>query len=182
MSVQLIEELSDSHSNMWLLEIGFVEFNYANFRRQKVDQFLRSYLPEISFEHRDGNAPAVINRDLKMSISYSKTYAAIIISKYRCGIDIQTKDAQIELANRLFLTDSELKLIQSRAELFIAFSAKESVFKLLAGKVKSFKKDLTIQSINEHDVIIDSKKSQFIVNFENRLEFVLTYVVDRRKI
>ena len=175
MSVQLIEAISDVDANIWLLDIGFVETNYSQFRRQKVDQFLKSHLPELIFEHGDGNSPCVINHELNMSISYSKNFAAIIVSKQSCGIDIQTKDSQIEMVSRLFLTENELQFIAKKNELFSAWSAKETTYKLLEGGVKSIKNDLRITSLNEGEIIIRSNGIQYDVILKDHHEFILSY-------
>lgn len=174
MSVHLIEEITECNADIWMLDIGFVETNYSQFRRKKVDQFLKSRLPEIKFEHRDGNPLYVINRDLNMSISYSKNFAAIIVSQQICGIDIQTKDSQIEMASHLFITENESQFIQSKSDLFSAWSAKETVYKLLGGKLSSIK-DLQITSFCKGKMKIVSDDNQYDVIVNDHQEFILSY-------
>src|SRR5690606_36591656 len=92
----------------------------------------------------DENGKPYLNNGLAFSISHSGIYAAIIINKTGCGIDIEKISPKVERIKHKFLNDTDLELIDSLDDyplkiLTMYWCAKEALYKLYGNKKLIFK-------------------------------------------
>ena len=78
--------------------------------------------------------PHIKGSDLEISISHTKEYISLILSKdKKVGIDIEILDPRIKRIQNKFLRDDELAFINPNhliEQLYIIWSAKETLFKI----------------------------------------------------
>ncbi|MCL2597176.1 MAG: 4'-phosphopantetheinyl transferase superfamily protein [Paludibacter sp.] len=105
----------------------------------------------VEIAHDENGIPFLKDNSLKISISHSKTYVAVIShSTQKVGIDIEDiSDKILRLAER-FLSKKELKIIpQSPENYTIAWAAKEAAYKIIGKGATNFRQSLEIQKIEK---------------------------------
>lgn len=181
--MEVIDQLIDSNLSLWVLKIGLSEQNIARFRREKIARFFQEYYPSIEVEHYDHLPPKVKQDNLNVSFSYSREYAAILLSDSRaCGVDLQTVDVDITKGGYLFTTDKERELLSDKTAYFAAWSAKEAAYKLLQGNVNSFRDDLSIEKVGREEIVLTTPYGAFHVVVKSYKDFVLAFVIDEKNL
>ncbi|MFZ1609696.1 MAG: 4'-phosphopantetheinyl transferase superfamily protein [Chitinophagales bacterium] len=93
--------------------------------------------------------PYLGNYDVKISLSHTDNYAAVIVSKdFEVGIDIEDPSRDISILRNKFLSQEENnQLIHSdlKLELMLYWSAKEVVYKIYGKRKLDFKEDMFIK-------------------------------------
>ena len=148
---------------------SFYELIYKE-KRNKIDKLLdfsekkKSIIAEImlkdllldydieyeqcSFKVSDNGKPYISNYDIYFSISHSKNYIAVCVSKNNIGIDIED---QKEIDNSILdyiSTKEEKKFIKSNNSFLILFTLKEAYIKL---------NDLNITGLKDISVVEDNR-------------------------
>ncbi len=99
--------------------------------------------------------------DFSISLSHSRSYVAVIYSKYKVAIDIEEYRQQILKITPKFVRDDEKSIFTSLEDLTVLWSAKETMFKLTNASQNLL--DFCITRISdktlEGRVIIDGKIS-----------------------
>jgi len=133
--------------------------------------------------------------EFEISISHSKTLAAIAISKeFHVGIDIETIDLRLlKIANK-FLSVSELlslKALSSTIEqirfLTIVWTAKESLYKITGPHI-DYKNDITVEkfSLNQSGTLIvkcqkDKEVKTFVASYKTiEATNILTWIKEKK--
>ena len=102
--------------------------------------------PIISY---DGNGKPYLDRNLGVSISHTKEFVAILISKKNhAGIDLEGVRERITVLSEKFVNDLERKsvpLTNQIAYLHVLWGAKEALFKLYGRGELDFKENLFIE-------------------------------------
>lgn len=102
---------------------------------------------ELLFD--DQGKPYLGNYDVKISLSHTDNYAAVIVSKdHEVGIDIEDPSRDISILRNKFLSPEENnQLIHSdlKLELMLYWSAKEVVYKIYGKRKLEFKDDMFIK-------------------------------------
>ncbi len=101
---------------------------------------------EISYHHN--GKPLLADNSYHISISHSKKWIAVIVSKNRLvGIDIETPNDKIARISEKFMGAEELKNFSTKADkriLHIIWSAKEVLYKIIGNQAVDFSKQLQI--------------------------------------
>ncbi|MCK5781327.1 MAG: 4'-phosphopantetheinyl transferase superfamily protein [Flavobacteriales bacterium] len=103
---------------------------------------------DFDLSYNSDGAPKL--KDRFISISHTKKYVSICISKLRVGIDIERKRSQIFRISHKFVNDKErVKFnIESIDELSVIWNSKEAMFKLCDRSGIDFKANLNVDSID----------------------------------
>lgn len=130
---------------------------------------------EISYDAQ--GKPFLKNSDKTISISHAKAYAAIILSnKPQTGIDIERMNRPIEHIAAKFVSDTELQqiAIANRIfQLYLYWSAKETLYKIYGKKKLSFIENLRIQPLRNRD---EKRFTGEIVNHNFYQKYTLHYL------
>jgi 4'-phosphopantetheinyl transferase EntD len=99
--------------------------------------------------------PYLLDKSLQISISHSKDYTAILLSRYkRTGLDLEYMSHRISSIADKFINEKE-KITASadlrRYHLYIHWCAKEALYKICDKKNINFKKNLTIEPFEPFD-------------------------------
>lgn len=100
--------------------------------RRAVSELISRYLgPDVRIVHDDDGSPRLVGSDLNVSVSHSRSFAAVMLSPgCRCGVDIEEPRLdQLARVRSKFLTPAEL---EAGVDLLEAWTAKEAVFKAAA--------------------------------------------------
>lgn len=98
--------------------------------KEAVASLLASAAPGVTVSHYDNGAPYVPDRpDVFISVSHSRTHAAIALSSVPVGIDIEQPRAQLLRVAPRFLSETEMKIFNTPALLLRAWTATEAVYK-----------------------------------------------------
>ncbi len=139
----------------------------------------------------DENGSPFLSNKGKISISHSKDWAGIIISKYNVGIDIEQIDKKIKRIIPKFLSKEEQKQVSLNdlTALYLYWSAKESMVKVTNNKSFAYNKDLKIEPFKTNksgffNGIINqrNKKLKLEFNYEVFNNIVLVWCVMKNKI
>ena len=119
--------------------------------------------------------PHLLNSEYKISISHSRNYVAIILSKkYNIAIDIEIHESRIEKISKKFLNQSELKYLNSEykiEQMYIIWCAKESLYKLYSIGGLDFRKNILVKPFKYKDnqikgnITASIKKNNFNKNY-----------------
>ena len=183
---------------LWKLNLGELDYfeldEYdRNLMKAKKNELVREQflavrkilqLEDPSYKIRyDESGKPYINSDLNISISHSKSMAAIVFSEHNlAGIDIEHKQNKIIRIKNKFLNDSE-KLENEYQynvdNLTMMWTAKESIYKALGIKGVSLSDNIIIKNINKskgHGYYIKGKeKYKFDLKFFSIEEYILCY-------
>lgn len=128
------------------------------------------------------NKPFLLVHPFPISITHSHDYAAVIMHKYRrVGIDLERVNPSIASVQDKFLTKDELRFFENDIQkLTLAWSAKESAFKLIGRKGLSLKKHIDLSIPNggtmRGSIAYESSRLDVIVNYRTIEDYVLTFV------
>jgi 4'-phosphopantetheinyl transferase len=128
--------------------------------------------------------PHLVNDSRFISISHCDGYAAAIAAEATVGVDVERVHPRVQRIKNRFLSDEELKLLgTSDASLMLAWSAKESVYKMHGEKKLLFKEQIRIE---QHDpttcvlyvrLKLDGTQQLLRVRYQFVNECVLSWVV-----
>ena len=152
-----------------------------------------------TIEYDQHGKPFIPSSTWKISISHSGAYVGVMLSnKGEVGMDLEYADPRILGIAPRFLNDEEYERLRSGADpiekITVAWSAKESVYKLLGSGKFSFSKDLMTAPFDlatQGSLLVEVSESgflkgTFLVNFEKgewegyatKEPLLLTWVLD----
>lgn len=106
---------------------------------------------ECDVFHDEMGKPSLSEEHLRISISHTKGYAAILLSPLReVGLDIEQFSDKIFHVRDKFLRAEEKQIIDStdRTQLLLCWSAKESVYKLYEGLRPEYWEQITVKALD----------------------------------
>ncbi len=112
---------------------------------------------ECDVSHDEMGKPSLPEAHLRISISHTKGYAAILISPLReVGLDIEQFSDKVFHVRDKFLRAEEKQIIDStdRTQLLLCWSAKEAVYKLYEGLRPEYWEQITIKALNMDQCVI----------------------------
>jgi len=133
--------------------------------------------------------PYLVNKSLHISITHSKNYAAVMIHpEFPVGIDLENRTERVKEVSKRFLNESEQKLFSKEtntAKLEIAWSAKETLFKIIGHDVQDFAATLEILPfiLNESGTlhVLHTNGSRiYELQYQQNEYFTLVYSVDKK--
>lgn len=102
----------------------------------------------IHFENDPNGKPVIHNFPVKLSLSHSADYSAILLSKkYKVGIDIEKMHPKVLRIKHKFMSASELTWVSKEeaiAQLYAVWCAKEAMYKLYGEKKLDFRAHLFV--------------------------------------
>ncbi|OCX50754.1 4'-phosphopantetheinyl transferase [Mucilaginibacter sp. PPCGB 2223] len=135
----------------------------------------------------DHGKPYLVDMPYQISLSHSFDYAAVMISKSKAvGIDIELISPKVERIAHKFLNKQELATIQPShrvEQLYVAWCAKEAVYKCNGRKVISFLDHIFLDPFEGYQaghlqakIIKDSFKKRYDVHYLRFEEYMIGYV------
>ncbi|MBR4713440.1 MAG: 4'-phosphopantetheinyl transferase superfamily protein [Paludibacteraceae bacterium] len=106
---------------------------------------------ECDVFHDEMGKPSLSEEHLRISISHTKGYAAILLSPLReVGLDIEQFSDKIFHVRDKFLRAEEKQIIDStdRTQLLLCWSAKEAVYKLYEGLRPEYWEQITVKALD----------------------------------
>ena len=151
----------------------------VDYQRSVVNQFLSEYFKtDVTVEHNEQGAP-ILSTKLKRNISISHSgnqYALQLSVKSNVAIDIQLIKKDLILGKDFFVNDRESDSFEMNTDnLYIIWSVKESMYKLLKGKVKSAKEEFVVREMHSNLVRIDYLENSYDFFLRIEKEYVLVY-------
>jgi 4'-phosphopantetheinyl transferase EntD len=171
-SIQIIicQLAEDIQQVDFLTETELNEFSIIQHHQRKKEYLsIRNILRKIGIKASiiyEGRKPSLPG-NLHLSISHSKQFAGLAISKFPCGFDIESISERALRVKDKYLTEKEIQLAQDDITLHNLFwSIKESVYKW-DNSHKDFRKSIQIISIDnlKSKVRIETKQGEMIVNY-----------------
>lgn len=155
-----------------------------NPRRRLEWLVVRLLLQEISGEtlkvlhYNNDGKPFLSDGSHHISISHSREYVAVITSeKFTVGIDIEKREPRIHKIAHKFVSDSEWNFLgpdPGEEELYLIWSAKESLFKIYSKGDMDFRKEMRIEPF------VKSSSGKMVASIHKNTfhkEYVLHYIV-----
>ena len=103
-------------------------------------------VPEMEVRKDFFGKPHLANDHRFMSISHCQGYAAAIAAEAPVGVDVEVVSDRVQRIKDRFLSENEQTLLgQTDAALMLAWSAKESVYKMHGEKKLLFKDQMVIE-------------------------------------
>ena len=134
--------------------------------------------------------PHLENSAFHISISHSQNKAAILASKYPCGIDIQHPVEKIYRIAPKFISEAEYSLIKEREEMLayhFIWGAKESIYKAHGKKGLDYKKNILIKCLPptedlKGELIINNQSTNFDLFYHEIDDEHLVYCVETQSL
>lgn len=98
-------------------------------------------------EAADGREPQAVDGSPFVSISHTEGYAAVLLADRPVGIDIERMGPRVARVTSHFLQADEAKRLTSPRELHLAWSAKETAFKLLGSAYYDLRRLTRVASV-----------------------------------
>lgn len=135
-----------------------------------ISRFFQVY-PELSY---DGNGCPTLNNGYHLSISHTKHFAAVALSKqHRLGVDIETRSHRIGRIERRFTNEREQSYIPEKEKidyLTAIWGAKEAIVKIQNNRKIDFKNQLEVEKF-DFDKCLALARYQGTTNQEIQLKF-----------
>ena len=153
---------------------------YKSLKRQKEYICTRLLLTEIdcnfSITYNKWGAPT-LNTNKNISISHSNNLIAIIVSKKNVAIDIEMISKKPLKIKDKFLSIFD-NISHTIEETTLAWSAKETIFKLYQKGDIDYKSDIQIKEINydENQITVLFKDNNIVLNYNKLNNHFLVYV------
>lgn len=133
--------------------------------------------------------PHLNNNSLHISITHSKNYAAVIIHpEFPVGIDLEIRTEKVKTVSKRFLNESEQILFSKEtntAKAEIAWSAKETLYKIIGNEVRDFAATLEILPFALNDsgtlhVLHKTGSRIYELQYQQNEHYTLVYGVDKK--
>ena len=182
-----IEELSKLLS---FPEISKQLESYRTLKRKKEFLCARILLKElfskqVDIEYDYFGKPYIKGSQWNISITHSGRFVAVARSLNKIGIDIEQITEKLERTKHKFSSQKELNNINPKQNLFqlaLYWSAKESVYKLIANEALIFDTEMIIKAFIPQNkgtffLELDSKKNKKTLNIEYQKinDYVFTF-------
>lgn len=155
-----ITELKDYTIGIWQIAEGIDFFSplFANpaihHEKKRVQWYATRHLAnlimkeDVEILNDENGKPYLKNSDVKISISHTAQYAAVMISPtHRVGIDLEEINPKVQRVAHKFLQPNEIDAISPNElteKLIVYWSAKEALYKLHGRKQLAFREQLLI--------------------------------------
>ncbi|GHV52918.1 siderophore biosynthesis protein [Bacteroidia bacterium] len=165
----------------------------ANKRRRSEWLAVRVLLKELLGEelpvaYYPNGAPYLPGKDIHLSISHTRDYAAVALGKYPTGIDIEYRGDRVLKVKSRFLCREEEAFIDPRheaAHALVCWCAKEALYKCIGRSDMDFKKNLRLQpfAYGEAGCIsatgtYPGREESFRLNYLVSKNFVMCWLLD----
>ena len=183
------EDLSFFAQAITLNEHEASEYSQISYPARKLEwmtaRFVQRQVCSDSLIKDQWGKPHLHSKAGYVSIAHCKHFAAAIYSgQDAVGIDIEPIHGKVHRIAQKFLSDSELKKIdstRSTEDLIVSWSVKEAIYKWYGKKELSFKRNIQIKDLSYESgiakVLFSVDNLQIIkkVNFENLGEVILAF-------
>jgi 4'-phosphopantetheinyl transferase EntD len=153
---EITEEFPELRSKLSLEteEVRTLE-GYRNVSRQLEWLSVRTLVNELTgantrIVYTEDRKPYLLDNSSHISISHSKDFTAILMSKFkRVGVDVEHMSQRITNISDKFINDSEViteNIDLSTYHLYILWSAKEALYKICDKKFINLKENIRIQA------------------------------------
>ena len=125
-----------------------------------------------------GGKLMVVGSDIEVSITHNSRYCCVLLSKTRCGIDIEKIDRDFDRVASRYLSDDELEFINNQKLKCVAWCAKEAIYKMVSKTSINFKTDFIIESISENEVGMRYNKVLYKLGYFQHDDCIICYTID----
>ncbi|MEI6764454.1 MAG: 4'-phosphopantetheinyl transferase superfamily protein [Bacteroidota bacterium] len=189
------ESWEELYEKAFLSEHELAEFDtFRNDTRKRQWLAYRTLIREMLGENYlliyDGDGKPHINEPGHfVSVSHSKDYAAVIVSKDKAvGIDVEMIHPRIEKVIGKFLSEEEIGAVGTAKrleKLFVYWSGKEALYKLDGKGAADFSHQILFGPFEYETpgrltgrIIRHGDEKQYTVNYEEMSEYMLAYAIE----
>ncbi len=130
---------------------------------------------DVVIGYEDSGKPYLVDSKFKISISHSKEFVALMISKQQVGVDIESISQRVLKVKDKYLTAKELSFFKDDNLLeysTIAWAAKEALFKISPIQAFDFKKDILIYPFKlSESGVFKGEVNKYDVNLEYSVHY-----------
>lgn len=129
-------------------------------------------------QKKESGAPEVIGSELRISISHSSKWLAMQWSDDdRVGVDVQVIKKGLHRGRKYFVNEREEKSLDLTDEnLLKIWCAKETIYKMFEGDLKSFKESITVINFDVSSLQAEVEGEIVRCQFKTWEDFYLMYV------
>lgn len=135
---------------------------------------LNEIAPKTNINYNAFGAPELSDKRA-ISISHSKDYCGILISKKKASLDIEIISEKANQLKKQFISKEEDTLVTNSETSTLIWCAKECLFKIHQKGNLIFKKDLIIHKIEENAISSSLKGDEYKLHFEKFENYFLVY-------
>lgn len=144
---------------------------------------------QVKVNYDANHKPFLEDDNLHISITHSKNYAAVIIHpEFPVGIDLEIRTDRVKEVSKRFLNESEQIFFSKEintAKLEIAWSAKETLYKIIGKEVLDFAATLEILPFALNDsgtlhVLHEIGSRIYELQYQQNEQYTLVYGVDKK--
>ncbi len=103
----------------------------------------------LEFAYTQSGAPYIINCDIHISVSHTRTHVAILLGDTPCAIDMELLSRNFSTVSQRYISPTESTFITSPTLQAVAWSAKEAAYKFASIEGCDFLRDIKIQAIQQ---------------------------------
>ena len=183
---------------LWNSSTANDEYNIISNEKRKreiltVRHLLNEYLGRsVNIVHDENGKPFAENENISISISHCSSYVAIMIDyeKHSVGVDIEKSNRNVERVMRRFLSANEqeymMKTKNPSHTMLLAWSAKETMYKVLGKKAFDFSGTLKVEvfepeQCTEMNVTFVPESTTYTLQYQCNDHYVLVFGTDANK-
>jgi len=176
-----IWEINESLNDLVKLSNNLDSLKFKTKKRKieflSIRLLLKEIAPNISISYNKYGAPEIESNN-SISISHSKKFTAIIISKYKVGIDIEKISKKpLKLSSKFILRNTHKPLCEEKATLI--WCCKETIFKWYQKGNINFINDIKINPFTIEEkgrLIVKFRKNDLTLHYRKIDTHFLVYV------
>ena len=132
--------------------------------------------PSLLTRDSDGRPHLSINSSY-ISISHSKDYVAVVVSHRPIATDIEVRSERPWKIRHRVLSDDEQQFVQTPDKALIAWSVKETVYKLIGKSVYNYREAIRIHQMSDAlrgNLQVTARGKEITVSYHLAAEYVIT--------
>lgn len=152
--------------------------------RVLLKQVLGGTEVEVLYDEEGGPRFATPFDSYRLSISHTDGHAAVLVSEWPCGVDIERRGNRVQKVVSHFLTPDEEALLARQKDvalaLHLAWSAKETAYKVLGKDYYDLQNLTSVIAIDETSRVlslhVEGKDEPLLIRYTIHPEYVLTWL------
>lgn len=139
---------------------------------------------EVLYDEEGGPRFATPFDSYRLSISHTDGHAAVLVSEWPCGVDIERRGNRVQKVVSHFLTPDEVALLERQEDpslaLHLAWSAKETAYKVLGKDYYDLQNLTSVIALDEAEQILSlrvvGRRAPLQIRYTIHPDYVLTWL------
>ncbi len=127
-------------------------------------------------EYLESGAPYIVDTQVYISVSHTKTDVAIIISDTPCAVDMELLERNFTRISSRYISPQEESIITTDTLRAVAWCAKEATYKYIQKESVNMLQDIVITNISDKYITIKTPQKEIIAKYTLHDKFAIVEI------